>query len=89
MVIIMGDFNEKIGNKEYLQSVAGPHKIHDFSIENDNMLIQFAVRNRLIIKSTMFPHTHIHLGTWTIPGSKEVNQIDHVLATSCTSYIMY
>ena len=82
MVIIMGDFNVKLGNKEYLQPVAGPHIIHDFSNENGNMLIQFAVRKRLIIKSTMFPHKHIHLGPWRIPGSNEVNQIDHVLATS-------
>jgi len=36
----MGDFNAKIGNKEYLQPVAGAHKIHDCSIENGNMLIQ-------------------------------------------------
>ena len=85
IIIIMGDFNAKIGNKEYLQPVAGPYTIHDFINKNGNMLIEFAVRNRLIIKSTMFPHKHIHLGTCRIPGSNEVNQIDHVLFISCHS----
>ena len=79
----MGD--AKLGNKEYLQPVAGSYTIHDSSNENGNMLIQFAIRNRLIVKRTMLPHKHIHLGTWRIPGSNEVNQIDYVLATSCHS----
>jgi len=78
-IIIMGDFDMKLGNKEYLQLLAGPCKIHDSSNENGNMLIQFSIRNKLIVKSTMFPHKHIHLGIWRIPGS---NQIDHVLAIS-------
>jgi len=82
MLIIMGDFDAKLGNKEYLQLVAGPCTIHDSSNENGNMLIQFAIRNKLIVKSTMFPTKHIHLGTRRIPGSNEVNQIDHVVATS-------
>ena len=48
MVIIMGDFNAKIGNKEYLQPVAGPYTVHDLSNENGNMLIQFVIRSRLL-----------------------------------------
>ena len=85
MVIIMGDFNSQIGKQEHQQQVAGPYTIHDTSNENGNMLIHFAIRNRLIIKSTLFPHKYIHLGTWRIPGSNEVNQTDCVLVTSCYS----
>jgi len=82
MVIILGDFNAKIGKQDYQQQVVGPYTIHDTSNENGNMLTQFATRNRLIIKSTMFPHKHIQLGTWKIPATNEINQIDHALVTS-------
>jgi len=78
----MGDFNTKLGNKEYLQPVACPYKIYESSHVNGNMLKQFAIRSRLILKSTMFPHKHTHLGTWRIPESNEVNRIGHVLAMS-------
>lgn len=58
MVILMGDFNAKIGKQDYQKQVTGPYTLHDTSNENGNMLIQLATRNRLIIKSTMCPHKH-------------------------------
>jgi hypothetical protein len=64
LVIIMGDFNAKIGKEEYQKKVAGKYTVHDISSENGNLLGQFATRNGLKIESTTFSHKNIHLGTW-------------------------
>jgi hypothetical protein len=42
------------------------------------MLGQFATRQRMKIKDTCFPHTRIHMGTWS-PDNNIVNHICHVL----------
>jgi endonuclease/exonuclease/phosphatase family metal-dependent hydrolase len=47
LVIIMGDFNAKIGKEEYQKEVAGKYTIHDISNENGNLLGQFATRNEI------------------------------------------
>ena len=44
MVILMGDFNAKIGKQDCQKQVIGPHTLHDAINENGNMLIQLATR---------------------------------------------
>ncbi|PNF19070.1 hypothetical protein B7P43_G11303, partial [Cryptotermes secundus] len=78
-VIIMED--TEIGKAGHQKKVAGICTIHDISNENGNLLRQFGTRNGLKIKSTTLPYKNTHLGTWKIPGSNEVNQMDHVLSS--------
>jgi len=75
MAIIMGDFNAKVGREECRHKVLGKYSLHEHSNENGSFLVQFAIRNNFYIKSTIFPHKTIHMGTWKIPVSMEVNQI--------------
>lgn len=81
MIIMLGDFNAKVGKEECMRIIAGEYTLHEESNENGFHLGQFATTNGLIIKSTCFDHKRIHKGTWKMPGSSVVNQIDHVLVT--------
>jgi exonuclease III len=60
ITIIMGDFNAKIGKEKLLAKVAGKCTIHNETNENGQLLAQFAVRNKLFIKSTSFQHENSH-----------------------------
>ena len=82
LLVIMGDFNAKVGREESRHKVSGKYSLHEHSNKNGSLLVQFAIRNNLYIKSTTFPHKTIHMGTWKIPGSTEVNKIDHVLVSA-------
>lgn len=78
-ILILGDFNAKIGKETFTKDVAGQHSLHTTTSENGLRLCQLAANYSMFISSTHFPHKKIHKGTWTHPGTNDVNQIDHVL----------
>lgn len=82
LTIVLGDFNAKIGKEDFVKEVGGSYTLHEETNENGKMLVQLAAANKLIIKSTCYDHKKIHLGTWMIPGTDQVNQIDHVLISA-------
>jgi len=50
--------------------------------DNGLLLAHFTEMHKMIIKSICFLHKNIHKGTWEMPGSKVVNQIDHIIVSS-------
>lgn len=56
MILVMGDFNAKIGSLESQASVAGRFTLHDYNSDNGDYLAEFAARNKLVMRSTTFQH---------------------------------
>jgi exonuclease III len=63
-LLILGDFNAKIGKELANQSVAGQHTIHEETSENRLILCQFAEANESLISSTCFEHKDVHKGIY-------------------------
>jgi endonuclease/exonuclease/phosphatase family metal-dependent hydrolase len=78
-LILLGDFNAKIGKEHSNERVADRHTLHDITSKNGEKLVQLAIAHNLEISSTKFQHRRIHKGTWKVPGKDICNQIDHVL----------
>ena len=77
---VMGDFNSKIGHRDYgEEEVMGPH---GFGIRNErgDKLIQFAQGQRLKIMNTFFRKTPSSRWTWRAPNGRTKNEIDFILA---------
>jgi len=77
-IILLGDFNAKVGREKIFKPTIGQESLHQDSNDNGVRLVNFATSKNLVVKSTMFPHWNIHKYTWTSPDGKTHNQIDHI-----------
>jgi exonuclease III len=79
MIILLGDFNTKVGREDISKPTIGNKNLHKTSDYNGVRSVNCPTSKNLRIKSTMFPHRNIHEYTWTSPDGKTRNQIDHIL----------
>lgn len=79
MKIVIGDPNAQVGNEELFRGTTGGQSIHKISNDNGLRIVNFAIEKKMRIMSTYFTRKDTYKGTWLIPGSKETNQIDHIL----------
>lgn len=78
ILIIMGDFNAKIGNDNTNKElVMGKHGVGEQN-ENGEIFTDFCAFNDLVIGGSLFPHKEVHKVTWISPDGKTGNQIDHI-----------
>lgn len=80
-MVLLGDFNAKIGKEDHVRAVAGKQTIHTRTNDNGTRLCDLAAALDMIVSSTKFKHKNAHKITWTWPGGSnmEGNQIDHIL----------
>ena len=81
VTVILGDMNAKLGKEKVFSQVVGRHTLHGISIENKEMVANYAISNDMFLISTNFQHKKIHIGTWTSPDHQTINQIDHVMVS--------
>ncbi|GFS08192.1 endonuclease-reverse transcriptase [Elysia marginata] len=81
-IIIMGDFNAKIGTKKKEEDLEciGCHGIGERN-ERGQRLLDFAAENKLYITNTFYQEPKSRYWTWESPGQQYRNQIDFILST--------
>ncbi|GFR82568.1 endonuclease-reverse transcriptase [Elysia marginata] len=81
-IIIMGDFNAKIGTKKKEEDLEwiGCHCIGERN-ERGQRLLDFAAENKLYITNTFYQKPKSRYWTWESPGQQYRNQIDFILST--------
>ena len=77
-IIVMGDFNAKIGEGEDSECGIGPYGLGKRNDRGD-MLADFSQANGLTITNTCFKQPHRRRYTWISPGDRYRNQIDYIM----------
>ena len=78
VIVIMGDWNAKIGKSVHKSVNIGPYGLGDRN-ERGDLLADFCVANELVVSNTTFQQHPRRLYTWTSPGDKVRNKIDYIL----------
>ena len=77
VLVIMGDWNAKIGKGEEPGTV-GRHRLGNRN-EAGERLLEFCKENALFLANTYFELPERRLYTWTSPDGQYKNQIDYIL----------
>ena len=76
VVVMMGDFNAKVGQSDSPESSAvGPHGLGERN-ERGDRLVDFGTVNEMVIDNTLFKQHIRRLYTWKSPDGNTRNQID-------------
>ena len=79
MLLVIGDFNAKVGQDRHGFEVAMGHEGIGDRNENGSRLLECCVNNELVVTGTIFQHKNIYKHTWNSPDGKTKNMIDHIL----------
>ena len=77
ILIIMGDFNAKVGNEKH-EDIVGNFGLGERN-ERGERLIEWAQVHDMVIGNTWFAQHPRRLWTWQSPGDRVRNQIDYIL----------
>lgn len=77
-IILIGDFNAKIGRPQPNETITGRHGYGNRNHRGDQ-LIDFANENNLTIMNTFFKKNNKQRWTWKSPGGNTRNEIDYIL----------
>jgi hypothetical protein len=76
MKILLGDFNAKVGKENIFEPTIGNESLYEVSNDSGITVVNFATSKKLVVKSTMFPHSKIRKYTWTSPEGNTHTRAD-------------